>query len=153
LMQSLALDIASAAGPCGLPVELLDAVDSSGNPAPLVSRIQVCDGLQPAYQISIGAAQRYRAFLTDLATGGGTQDLSGSAPASYKASRPQLALVLVPQDVSFTADSVVNAATFTSGIAPGGIMTIFGSGLSGPGVVSTVEIDGNPVTVLAAAPF
>ncbi len=34
LMQNLALAVNSAAGSCGLPLDLLDAVDSSGNPPP-----------------------------------------------------------------------------------------------------------------------
>jgi uncharacterized protein (TIGR03437 family) len=68
-----------------------------------------------------------------------------------------LALVVAPQDVSFTADAVVNAATFTSGIAPGGIMAIFGTGLSAPGVPSgpaaAADMDGVAATVLWASAF
>ena len=54
LLQSLATDITSAAGTCGQPFELFDSVDSAGNPpatGPLLSRLTVCDGAQPAYQI------------------------------------------------------------------------------------------------------
>jgi uncharacterized protein (TIGR03437 family) len=123
----------------------------------LISRIEVCDGSQPAYQIAVGAAQPYRAFVTDLASGGSSMDISGNAAATYKATRPLLALVVGPQDASFTAGAVVNAATFTSGIAPGGIMAIFGAGLSGPGAPSgpatTVDMDGAVATVLWASPF
>jgi uncharacterized protein (TIGR03437 family) len=156
LMQNLAIDVSSAAGSCGLPLDLLDAVDSSGNPpaaGALISRIDVCDGSQPAYQIAVGAAQPYRAFVTDLASGGSSIDISGNAAATYKATRPLLALALAPQDVSFTADAVVNAATFTSGIAPGGIMAIFGTGLSAPGSATTVDMDGTAATVISASPF
>jgi uncharacterized protein (TIGR03437 family) len=160
LMQSMALEVNSAAGACGVPVDLLDAVDSSGNPpaaGALISRIDVCDGSQPAYQIGVGAAQPYRAFVTDLASGGASMDISGNAAATYAASRPVLALVVAPQDVSFTADAVVNAATFTSGIAPGGIMAIFGTGLSAPGVPSgpaaAADMDGVAATVLWASAF
>jgi uncharacterized protein (TIGR03437 family) len=156
LMQSFALAVNSAAGSCGLPLDLLDAVDSSGNPpaaGPLISRIDVCDGSQPVYQIAVGAAQPYRAFVTDLAPGGTSMDISGSAAATYKVTRPLLALAVGPQDVSFTAGAVVNAATFTSGIAPGGIMTIFGAGLAGPGSATTVDMDGSVATVLWASPF
>jgi uncharacterized protein (TIGR03437 family) len=162
LMAKLLLDVQSASGPCSLPLDLLDAVDSSGRPAAgaLVSRIQVCDGRDPNYQLSVGTAQPYRAFVTDLATGGSMLDISGTVPAAYMASRPQLALELAPQDVSFAANAVVNGASLTSGIAPGGVMTIFGTGLS-VGQASlpvssgatTVDIDGVPVTVLAATPF
>jgi uncharacterized protein (TIGR03437 family) len=101
----------------------------------------------------VGAAQRYRAFVTDLAPRGSSADVSGNAPATYKASRPLLNLELAPQDVSFTADAVVNAATFTSGIAPGGIMSIFGTGLSAPGTATTVDMDGATARVIAASPF
>ena len=160
LMRSFAMSVNSAAGACGAPLDLLDAVDTSGNPAaagPLVSRIGVCDGSQPAYQIAVGANQPYRAFVTDLAAGGSSMDISGNAAATYKATRPLLALVVGPQDVSFTANAVVSAATFTSGLAPGGIMAIFGTGLSAPGVPSgpatTVDMDGTNATVLFASAF
>ena len=154
LMKNLALGIQSAVGTCGTPLDLLDAVDPSATPGtPLLSRLNVCDGLQPVYQLAIGAPQRYRAFVTDLASAGSSVDVSGSAPATYQASRPQFALVLASQSASFTADGVVNAASFTSGIAPGGIMAIFGVGLAGPGASTAVDFDGESASVLSASPF
>jgi uncharacterized protein (TIGR03437 family) len=156
LLQSLATDITSAAGSCGQPFELFDSVDSAGNPAgnpPLLSRLTVCDGAQPAYQLRIGAAQPFRAQLSDLAPGGSLADLSGSIPATYRATRPQFYLSLVSQTVSFTADSVVNGATFTPGIAPGGVASIFGTGLSGMDKSTTVDMDGIAMRVLFATPF
>jgi uncharacterized protein (TIGR03437 family) len=156
LMQSLAMDVNSAAGACGVPLDLPDAVDSAGNPpaaGALISRIDVCDGSQPAYQIDVGAGQPYHAFVTDLAAGGASMDISGSAAATYAATRPVLALAVAPQTVNFTAGAVVNAATFTSGIAPGGIMAIFGTGLAATGGATTVDMDGTVATVLWASPF
>jgi uncharacterized protein (TIGR03437 family) len=156
LMQNFAMGVNSAAGACGVPLDLLDAVDSSGNPpaaGALISRLDVCDGSQPAYQIAVGAAQPYHAFVTDLAAGGWSMDISGNAAETYKVTRPLLALAVTPQDVSFTAGAVVNAATFTSGIAPGGIMAIFGTGLSGPGGATAVDMDGTMATVLWASAF
>ncbi len=155
VMQNFALDVRSAAGVCGTPLELADSVDAAGNPAAgaRISRMQTCDGAQPVYQISLGAAQPYRVFVTDLASGGSPVDLSASAPAAYKAARPQAALTIGPQDAAFTAEGVVNAATFTSGIAPGGIIAIFGSGLSGPASATTVDVDGTPLTLFFASPF
>jgi uncharacterized protein (TIGR03437 family) len=155
-MQALTMGVQSAAGACGLPWEAQDLVDSAGNPPPggaLVSRIVACDGLDSAYLINIGTAQPFRAFVTDLAPAGATIDLSGSAPATYKAARVQLNLVVAPQDVSFTSDGVVNAATFTAGIAPGGIVSIFGSGLAGPGTDTVVDFDGTAAGVIAASAF
>ena len=74
-------------------------------------------------------------------------------PATYRATRPQFYLSLAPQAVSFTADSVVNGATFTPGIAPGGVVSIFGTGLSGTGKSTTVDMDGTAMRLLFATPF
>jgi len=156
LMSRMVWGVQSAAGPCGVAFEAVDSVDNTGTPppgGPMVSRLQVCDGSQGSYQISIGAGQAYKAFVTDLASAGATSDLSGSAPASYKATRRQLNLVVAPQDAVITSGGVVNAATFTEGIAPGGLMSIFGTGLSGAGLATTVDIDGTDATLVAASPF
>lgn len=162
LMSVFTLSAISPAGACGLAVDLVDTVDSSGNlPAhgPLISRMEVCDGLQPTYQIDIGASQNYGAFVTDLSAGGSRFDLSGSAPASYSATRPQLNLLVEPQSAAFTAAGVVNSATFTAGIAPGALFSIFGSGLaalcqlSGPCPATSVDFDGTTAEVIAATSF
>jgi len=159
LMRSFILSTTSSAGGCGQTADFIDTVDSAGNLAqngPLISRLEVCDGLQPAYQISVGAPQIYGAFATDLAAGGARFDLSGSVVTTYGAARPQLHLVIAPQQATFTVAGVVNAATFTSGIAPGGLFSIFGSGMAssvGSSGVTTVDFDGIPATVIAAMPF
>jgi len=156
LMSGLAFDIGSSAGECGIPIGMLDTVDASGNaPASgaLVSRFQVCDGSLPVYQVSVGAAQPYRASLADLASAGSTFDLSGSAPATWQATRPLLNLALAPASAAFPAAGVVNAATFTTAIAPGGIVSIFGSGLAAPSAATTVDVDGEAAAVLASSAF
>ena len=156
LIASLAFGISSAAGPCGVPLQMLDTVDGSGNvpgAGPLVSEFLVCDGLQASYQINIGAAQQFSAFVTDLAKNGGAFDVSGKAAASYQATRPQLNLVLAPLTAGFDATAVVNAATFAAGISPGGLFSIFGTGLAGTGPATTVDFDGASAAVLLASPF
>jgi uncharacterized protein (TIGR03437 family) len=80
-------------------------------------------------------------------------DLSGSAPASYKASRPSALLAISPQDLTVLAGGVLNAASFTPAIAPGGLFSIFGSGLSGAGGASSVTVNGLAAQILAATPF
>jgi uncharacterized protein (TIGR03437 family) len=154
LIRSMAMEAQSTSGSCGTPIDLGDAVDGSGSPSGgLVTRLRACDGSDPVYQIAIGAAQPYRAFLTDLASGGSTLDLSGSAPAVYQLTRSRLNVVLAPQTAGFAANAVVNGATFAPGIAPGGIFSIFGSGLAGAGSATTVTVDGVAATVLLASPF
>ncbi len=112
---------------------------------------------------NLGANQAFRAFVTDLAAGGDSTDVSGSSQATYRATRPQLALSLTPEAASFTAAGVVNAASFTAGIAPNGMMAVFGAGLSGSGtgsgtgsgsgVATTLDFDGVTAPVIFASPF
>jgi uncharacterized protein (TIGR03437 family) len=156
IMNNLTLSASSAAGACGLPVQMLDSVDGDGNPppsGPLVSQFVVCDGTQSTYQIDVGTNQAFHAFVTDLAKSGASFDVSGAAPASYQAGRPLLNLALAPLAAKFESSAVVNAATFSPGISPGGLFSIFGSGLSGPGIATTVDFDGVNATILAATPF
>jgi uncharacterized protein (TIGR03437 family) len=156
LMSALTLEASSAAGICGQPFDVLDSVDSAGSPpaaGALVSRITSCDGAQSTYQARVGAAQAFKALLDDMSAGGAITDLSGSAPATYKLTRPKLSLVVAAQDAGIAAGGVVGAATFTPGIAAGGIVSIFGSGLSGTGKTTTVDIDGTSMPVLFATPF
>jgi uncharacterized protein (TIGR03437 family) len=61
------------------------------------------------------------------------------------------------------AGSVVNAASYTTAIAPGGLISIFGAGLAGAAAVPTtvpttvqvtaVQINGQAAKVVAATPF
>jgi len=79
--------------------------------------------------------------------------LTGSSAAAYKLTRSAGGLAVDGQDVSFSSDAVVNAATFSAGIAPGGLFTIFGSGLAGAGAPTKVTLDGESAIVLSATPF
>jgi uncharacterized protein (TIGR03437 family) len=156
VMQAFTLDIVSPSGACGRALTLWDAVDSSGNPpagGALVTRLLVCDGLQAQYQVDVGAAATFQAFVTDLAQEGGVYNVSGSAPASYSATRPTLNLEVGPESAAIGASGVVNAASFTPGIAPGGLVAIFGNGLYGAAAATTVTFDGIEAAVLAATPF
>lgn len=156
LVKSLAFAIASPAGACGVPAQFVDSVDASGNPpaaGPLVSEFTVCDGSQASYEIDVGASAAYSAFVTDLGAQGGTVDLSGSAPAAYAVSRPAQSLLITRQAASIAAAGIVNAASFTPAIAPGGIMAIFGAGLASPGVPTGVDVDGTSTTVFSASSF
>jgi uncharacterized protein (TIGR03437 family) len=112
-----------------------------------------CDGLLAQYQIDIGTSAAFQAFVTDLAQEGGTYNVTGNALASYSATRPTLNLVLAPETAAIAASGVVNAASFTAGIAPGGLVAIFGNGLFGAAAPTTVSFDGIAATVLAATPF
>ena len=132
LMQALATDITSAAA-SGIPLSLRFRGLWGNPPAG-----RCCSGSWLRWRTTrLPAPVRYRSTLrdqvSDLAPGGSMGDLSGSVAATYRATRPQFYLSIAPETVSFTADAVVNGATFTPGIAPGGVVSIFGTGLSGRG--------------------
>ena len=149
------VEIASPAGSCDPALVWPDTaapVDSAAK-LPGVFRARYCDGLQPNYQLEVSSAAVYQLLVTDLATGGSRFEVSGAGAAAYKLTRPAALLTVAPQDVSFTAGSVVNAASFSTRISPGALISIFGAGLARQGSDTVVEIDGTPVPVISASPF
>jgi uncharacterized protein (TIGR03437 family) len=112
-----------------------------------------CDGTQVAYQIDLAGLGQFSASLTDLGNMGSRFDLAGGGQSSFRASRPGSQLVVGPQNTNFTSHSVVNAATFTADIAPGGLIAIFGDGLAKIGTVTKVEVGDRAASVTAAFPF
>jgi len=72
---------------------------------------------------------------------------------SYKISRTGLQWTATTQSLSFSANSALNAASFTPGLSPGALFSVFGSGMSGPGVKTSVQIAGLPAPVIAQTPF
>ncbi|HTM49071.1 MAG TPA: Ig-like domain-containing protein [Bryobacteraceae bacterium] len=153
-IETLALESASIAGVCGKSMDWQDTATVSASLAPRLSRLRYCDGAQSVYQLSVGGAQAYKAFLYDLGPAGRRADLSGGGgQAAFKATRSGTQFVLAPQDVALTPGGMVNAATLTPGVAPGGLMTIVGTGLAGPGADSVVEVNGTPAQIATQTPF
>jgi uncharacterized protein (TIGR03437 family) len=154
LLDAIAMDVSSPAGHCGRSIDLPDAVDpTAAANTGLVSRILSCDGAQSVYQLQAGSGQAFRAVVDDLAPGGAMMDISGAGASSYKLNRPKLNLEVAPQDVAIQAGGIVNAATFLPGIAPGGAASVFGTGLSGAGKTTTLDLDGTAMRVIFATPF
>lgn len=150
-----ALTAISAAGSCSAPLIVQDAAVFGAAPPSTVrqSEFVYCDGTQPLYQIGVGIAQPFQAAITDLSAAGSTKDLSGSTPAGYQVSRGGGVFTVAAPAVQFTQASVVNAASFTAAVAPGELISIFGSGLSGPASASSVIMNGAALQVLLSSPF
>lgn len=70
-----------------------------------------------------------------------------------QATQPLLDLALAPETASFIATAVVNAATFTGGIATGDLISIFGSGLASAAGSTPVGVGAAAATVLSASPL
>jgi uncharacterized protein (TIGR03437 family) len=152
--SGVGIELASSAGGCGQTLEWPDiAAPADSSKIPSVFRARYCDGLQSSYQLEVSSVTPYQLLITDLGTAGGRFEVSGAGAAAYKLTRPVAQLAVAPQDVSFTARSVVNAASFSARISPGALISIFGSGLARKGSDTAVLVDGAAVPVIAASPF
>jgi uncharacterized protein (TIGR03437 family) len=150
-----AFTAAAATGSCSAPLVIEDAAVLGATVASPVrqSEFIYCDGTQSSYQVGISASAPYKAAITDLAFAGATRDLSSAAPAGYQVTRASGQFAVSAPVVSFSAASVVNAASFVAAVAPGELISIFGSGLSGPGTATAVTVNGRAAQVLLASPF
>jgi uncharacterized protein (TIGR03437 family) len=154
------LAIQSAAGGCNAPLTFQDPYLPATAPpsSVLASQFVYCDGSQPIYQASVGSPSPYRVSFIDLsvpdtAASGAAQNLTGSAVTTYQVSRSGGQLSITRPAVSFSTSSILNAASFLPGVSPGGLFSIFGSGLAGGGPATAVSVGGISATVLLATPF
>jgi uncharacterized protein (TIGR03437 family) len=152
------LAIQSAAGGCSAPLNFQDAYLPGSAPpsAVLSSQFIYCDGTQPVYQASVGIASPYQVSFTDLSvpdTTGIVTNINGSSVAAYQVTRSSGQLSITSPAISFSPGAVLNAASFLPGISPGGLFSLFGSGLAGTGPATTVSVGGQAATVILATPF
>jgi uncharacterized protein (TIGR03437 family) len=149
-------DISSVAGTCGLNLDL-PSITAAQPPASGASssifRVRFCDGAQSLYQLDSIASGSFALTFTDLGNPGNRVDLSGTGTMSYKISRSGVQWTAAAQSLSFSANSALNAASFTPELSPGALFSVFGSGMAGPGVKTSVQIAGLPATVIAQTPF
>ena len=152
--QLPALDAQSAAGACGRSLLIQDAASVAAGPAVNVrtSEFVYCDGTQPLYIATVVGSGAFLATVTDLGPGGGVQTLTGTATAGYQITRAP-AFALSSPTTAFSFAGVVNAASFQQKVAPGEIVSLFGTALSAPGSQTQAFVNGVPAPVLGATPF
>ena len=149
------LSVTSQNGSCGTTVQWPSsaAVALTPQPSGATFKQRYCDGAQPVYQIDLSGSGAFFAVLTDLGNLGAKYDLAGGVESTFRATRTGQQLVVASQSINFSTRSVVNAATFSADMAPGGLIAIFGDGLAKPGIATKVEIADQPASVTAAFPF
>ena len=91
--------------------------------------------------------------MTGLGNLASLSTIQGTGPASYSLFTSRGEWGAAPQTTQFSMAGVVNAASFTGDIPPGGIITVFGAGLAQANSTSTVQVDGAAVNVVAQSPF
>src|SRR5262249_53758664 len=107
-----------------------------------------CDGSSTPYELDVAAS--YNATFTDLSNPGSRVFLNGSAAGSYLISGAAQQWKVAPR-TSMIPGAVLSAASFTNRVAPGGLISILGAGLSGSGR-TTVQINGANARVIVATP-
>ena len=155
------IGIASIAGACGATLVLPQVVAvPSGAPLAAPSpniRFRACAApaaFTDPYQLDLTGTGAYRAIFTELGQPSQRVALSASSPASYRISRLNGGpLLLAAQTLTTRPEQVVNSASFSRSVAPGGLISIFGAGLAGASGLPTVEVDGVPAAVSFASPF
>jgi uncharacterized protein (TIGR03437 family) len=131
--SSSQMTVSSAAGPCGQALLL----------PPLY--FGWCDGKTGGpYELDLPGGSS--GTFTDLTSNGG---LAAVTAASSEIVHSGAQWTLAPFALGMTTGGVVNAASFTTDIAPGGLISIFGTGLSG----ATVQVNGENAPTLITSQF
>ena len=148
----MVLDVESAQGACGSVLEIPDAavIGSTSSVTLRSSRFIYCNGANPPYQASLSAPGSYRAYVEGA---GLLKDLSSSTPAAYALTFTAGTLAASAQTASFSTAGVLNAATFVPGLAPGGLFSIFGSGLYGASADTTVTFGSETAQLILKSAF
>jgi uncharacterized protein (TIGR03437 family) len=142
--------LTSSAGSCGPTLQYPGVAAVAGAtpaPAPGTLAFGACSGTSGPYELDAGPGA-YNLTFTDLMPNGGRTFASGPPPASYEIVSNGQNWSLSPL-ASLITGSVVNAASYTNAIAPGGLISIFGGGLAG----ASVQINGQAAKVVASTPF
>ncbi len=151
-----AFEISSPTGTCGVNLDLPSVTAAQPQPVGVVVsqfRMRFCDGAGNLYQLDSTTSAPFALTLTDLGDPGNRVDLSGAGLVSFKLSRLGAQWTAAAQELSFLGSSVLNAATFTPDLAPGALISVFGSGMAGPGSKTAIEVSGLPAPVIAQTPF
>jgi uncharacterized protein (TIGR03437 family) len=150
------VEVTSVQGACGFGIGWPDTAVAPGevpSQPPSAVQFRYCDGLQPSYQLDLPGSGPQRFVLTDLGNVAGRTESAPQGPAAFRLARPASNWTAAVQSLSFTAREVVNAASFTPELAPGGLASVFGSGLALRGSETQVEVGGFPAVVLVATSF
>ena len=138
------IEIASATGACGASFEF--ALSSKR------AQMRHCEGGGALYELDLNG-DSFRGSLSTLGTPASRFELIGGGSAAFKVARADGQWTTAPMDLAITPGGVVNAASFTSAIAPGALATVFGAGFGSSTQAITAEVNGVAATVVSVAPF
>jgi uncharacterized protein (TIGR03437 family) len=129
------------------------APDSTQLPTAAASNLYYCAGQTIEYAAGFTSTGAFRATLTDLASPGRREEFSRGSSDGASVVRSNAQWAFARQELKISANHVVNAATQTAEIAPGSLVSIFGSGLAGPAFPTAVTVSGLEARVQSANEF
>ncbi len=147
IVSNAPVQLSSVSGMCGTTLTFpgVAAVASlTLSTVPGSIYLRPCAGTSSLYELDGGGA----GFLDDLTTNGTPVALPGTSQAQQIAGSPG-AWTISPLQTTLFSGGIVNAASLTTDIAPGGVASIFGAGLAG----ASVTVNGESASILAALPF
>ena len=154
VVANTSVALASAAGSCGNALTFPGTAAVAGatplNP-PGALYFGACDGTAPLYELDAAGPGPYNLTFTDLSPAGSRIPLTGAAAASWEIAGGSQPWSVAPLTTAIMGN-VLNAASYTNQIAPGGLISIFGAGLAGSGA-TTLQVNGQSARVIAATPF
>jgi len=147
IVSNDSVQVSSVAGVCGASLSfpgISAAASQTLAFRPGTLSFYPCAGTSSIYELDANGS----GFLDDLTTTSTHVSLSGAAAPQEISGSPG-AWTISPLQTTLFTSGIVNAASLTPDIAPGGIVSIFGAGLAG----SSVTVNGEPAALLAALPF
>jgi uncharacterized protein (TIGR03437 family) len=135
------LSVASPAAPCSRVASwsatFADAASAAAGPV----FFQSCDGTASAYQLSLPNAP-YLLNLVSFTNPAARTITGGGSATVFRIAKSGEAWLLSQEQLSFSTETILNAANFAPRISAGSIISIFGSGLPSTDQPSGVELNG-----------
>jgi uncharacterized protein (TIGR03437 family) len=147
LVSNAPLQLSSLAGTCGTTLAFPGSAAVAGvapSTAPGTLYLRPCAGTASVYELDGSGV----GFLDDLSTPNTHVALPASSAAQQIVGSAGSRTISTLQ-TTLLSGGIVNAASLTPDIAPGGIISIFGAGLA----LSSVQVNGEPASLLADLPF
>ena len=121
-----------------------------------VFALHYCDATSMFYELDmqpVDSSASFQGSFADLGPSGARSDFSGAGAASFAIDHSTGQWMLAPLTLQFQASGVINSASLTADLAPGGLASIVGTGLSGAGNLPVLAVNGEYSPILSATPF
>jgi uncharacterized protein (TIGR03437 family) len=147
-------EAAAEQGACSTTQQWLDRPATlSSSREPLSWWFSICDSPASEHQLNVNSASSFR---LDAASGGsqpGAMSLAGQGQSAFRLTTRD-PWRLAPQSVELDRQlAPLNAANMQPQLAPGSLMSVFGSGLLAPDGRVSITVDGLPLAPVGQSPF